>query len=78
MAALNILESNFGEEWHKNVRAIFVGDDTTDEDAMHALKGKGISLRVSSDPQVKTHANYRLYAPENVHTMLEWIEQYFR
>lgn len=33
-AALLILTQEFGDDWHKYVKTVFAGDDTTDEDAM--------------------------------------------
>lgn len=33
-AAKYILREEFGDNWKENVKVIFAGDDTTDEDAM--------------------------------------------
>lgn len=33
-AAKYILRTEFGDNWKENVKVIFAGDDTTDEDAM--------------------------------------------
>lgn len=33
-AALHILKTKFGDDWAQEVRVVFAGDDTTDEDAM--------------------------------------------
>lgn len=33
-AALLILKEEFGDDWTSYVKAVFAGDDTTDEDAM--------------------------------------------
>lgn len=33
-AALHILREKYGENWSTTAKAIFAGDDTTDEDAM--------------------------------------------
>lgn len=34
-AALLILQEKFGNDWTSHVKAVFAGDDTTDEDAMN-------------------------------------------
>lgn len=44
---------------------IYLGDDTTDEDAFQALKGKGISILVDGDSQ-QTHADYLLESQRDV------------
>lgn len=72
-AAELILQSSFGDNWHEKVKAVFVGDDTTDEDAMRALHGKAVSFRVSSAADIETSADFRLPSTENVHQMLQWI-----
>lgn len=36
-AALHILREQYGENWSTTVKAIFAGDDTTDEDAMKVI-----------------------------------------
>lgn len=38
-AALYILREEFGMNWPENVKVIFAGDDTTDEDAMKVIFG---------------------------------------
>ncbi|KAJ6648365.1 Origin recognition complex subunit 3 [Pseudolycoriella hygida] len=63
-AALSILKEEFGDEWHAHVKAVFAGDDTTDEDAMKALKGKGKTFRVSALPSIKTYADFRVPSTE--------------
>ena len=44
---------------------LFIGDDLTDEDAIRAISGQGIAIRVTSEP-VATEAGYRLDGPEDV------------
>lgn len=36
-AALHILRSEFGDDWYKKATVMFMGDDTTDEDAMKVI-----------------------------------------
>lgn len=73
-AALLILRTEFGEDWVNKVKVIFAGDDTTDEDAMRALKGKGLSFRVSANPEIETHADFRVPSTKTVSLLLQWIE----
>lgn len=71
----NILERLHGVTWADNVRTIFIGDDETDEDAMRALAGLGITFRVGK-PNIRTHASHRLPNPEAVKVFLEWAVEY--
>lgn len=73
-AALHILRGQFGNDWHTHTKVIFAGDDTTDEDAMKALKGKAITFRVSSSPDLKTYADFRLPSTKTISLLLNWIE----
>lgn len=74
-AALKILRDRFGSDWPIHTRAIFAGDDTSDEDAMRALQGRGRTFRVSASPSVRTFADYRLASTDGVTMLLDWIEQ---
>lgn len=74
-AALLILREEFGEEWASKVKVFFAGDDTTDEDAMRALKGKGMSFRVSKNPEIETYADYRMPSTKSVSMLLQWLEE---
>ncbi|XP_055682738.1 uncharacterized protein LOC129789737 isoform X1 [Lutzomyia longipalpis] len=73
-AALFILQNKFGDDWADKVKVFFAGDDTTDEDAMMVLKGKGISFRIAENDQIQTHADYRLESPFAVGKLLKWLE----
>src|SRR6266487_863916 len=53
----------------RNVRSIYIGDDSTDEDAFRALEKRGVAILVSEHPQV-TAANYWLRNPEEVELFL--------
>jgi trehalose 6-phosphate phosphatase len=57
---------------HENVRAIYIGDDNTDEDAFRALEKRGVAILVSEQPQL-TAANYCLRDPEEVERFLQEI-----
>ncbi|KAG4080618.1 hypothetical protein HA402_006219 [Bradysia odoriphaga] len=72
-AALLILKDKFGSDWATHVKVVFAGDDTTDEDAMKALKGKGMTFRVSASAQIKTYADYRVPSTKTVSYLLQWI-----
>lgn len=74
-AAEYILKRKFGENWANDVNVIFIGDDTTDEDAMAALRGKGLTFRVTNNPQLPTHATYRIPHTDNVTEVLEKIKK---
>jgi len=50
--------------------SVYVGDDTTDEDAFVALKG-GVTIKVG--PSRQTHAHYSLKDPGEVQELLEYI-----
>ena len=71
----HILEKLHGYTWADNVRVIFIGDDETDEDAMRALTGLGITFRVGK-PNLKTKATHRLADTESVKIFLQWCLQY--
>ncbi|XP_013097856.2 uncharacterized protein LOC106080824 isoform X1 [Stomoxys calcitrans] len=72
-AALFILKQQFGENWADDVKVVFAGDDTTDEDAMRLLQGVGKSFRISTDPQIQTFADFRLSRQDLVSDLLKWL-----
>src|SRR6266702_419109 len=53
----------------ENVRPIYIGDDSTDEDAFRALKERGVGILVSEQPQ-PTAAIYSLKNPAEVEGFL--------
>jgi alpha,alpha-trehalase len=58
------LESHSG-----GICPIYIGDDTTDEDAFRALEKRGVGILVSEQPQV-TAATYSLKNPAEVEQFL--------
>ena len=74
-AALEILGHMYGASWENTVGAIYIGDDTTDEDAMEALKGKGLSIRIfESKENTGTNADLVLTSSRNVVHFLNWFQ----
>ncbi len=55
--------------------ALYMGDDTTDEDAFAALNGLGTSLHVSQDPDAPTQARYRLRDTDDTADFLHWLKK---
>ncbi|XP_034473463.1 trehalose-phosphate phosphatase [Drosophila innubila] len=76
-AALYILKNQFGDNWSEEVRVVFAGDDTTDEDVMRVLKGLGRSFRIASDAQVQTFADFRLPEQNVMTDLLRWIARVY-
>ncbi|XP_075153943.1 uncharacterized protein LOC142227349 isoform X3 [Haematobia irritans] len=72
-AALFILKQQFGDNWADDVKVVFAGDDTTDEDAMRLLQGIGKSFRISTDPEIQTFADFRLSRQDLVCDLLKWL-----
>lgn len=69
-----LLKNKYGENWRNNVKVIFAGDDTTDEDAMKALKGYSATFRISSDEDQVTAADQRVESIKDVVKILELID----
>ncbi|MBZ0166209.1 MAG: trehalose-phosphatase [Candidatus Omnitrophica bacterium] len=57
----------------KNI-AIYIGDDTTDEDAFAVLQGKGFGILVSENPK-KSLAQYQVKDTAEVKKVLEFLTQ---
>lgn len=73
-AVLFIVGRRHGVQWPARVRALYVGDDATDEDAFRSLRGMGRSICVSPvAPAAGTAADYRLPDPDAVVQLLRWL-----
>ncbi|KAF7280303.1 uncharacterized protein LOC143205054 [Rhynchophorus ferrugineus] len=74
--ALLILDKQYGEnKWQGDVKVIFVGDDTTDEDAMLALKGNAATFRIAPDVNIQTHASKLLSSTQSVVQILKLVKK---
>jgi trehalose 6-phosphate phosphatase len=51
---------------------IYIGDDRTDEDAFKIMKGRGLSVLVSSEVK-DTNAEYALHNVDEVRDFLSWL-----
>jgi len=71
-AVMRILERLYGSDWQERVGAIYIGDDTTDEDAMRALKGQGKSIKVCVN-DAPTNADVTIKSTHSVVHFLHWL-----
>ena len=58
----------------KNVLPVYIGDDTTDEDAFRAIGNQGITVFVSNNSSQSTAAQYWLKDPDDVFKFLTSIQ----
>ncbi len=73
-AVLHVLVHRHGADWPARLRALYIGDDVTDEDAFRSLRGIGRSIRVaSSPPATVTAADFRLPDSDAVVELLRWL-----
>lgn len=73
-AVLHVLVHRHGADWPTRLRALYIGDDATDEDAFGALRGIGRSIRVAATPAATpTAADFRLPDPDAVVQLLRWL-----
>ena len=73
-AVLHVLVHRHGVDWPARIRALYIGDDVTDEDAFRSLRGIGRSVRVVATPAMApTAADFRLPDPEAVVQLLRWL-----
>ncbi len=70
-AVLHVLVHRHGADWPSRVRALYIGDDATDEDAFRSLHGIGRSVCVAASPfPAATAADFDLPDPEAVIQLL--------
>ncbi len=73
-AVLYVLMQRHGADWPSRTRALYIGDDVTDEDAFLSLRGIGRSIHVSPNvTTAATAADYRLPDPAAVIQLLRWL-----
>jgi trehalose 6-phosphate synthase/phosphatase len=73
-AVLHVLRARHGPAWSEEVRALYAGDDETDEDAFRALQGLGVTFRVGRAER-STLASHRLPDLAAVETLLRWVAE---
>ncbi|HVZ79118.1 MAG TPA: trehalose-phosphatase, partial [Gemmatimonadaceae bacterium] len=71
-AVLYLLARRHGADWASRVRALYIGDDVTDEDAFESLHGIGRSICVAAPAHTST-ADLRLPDPDAVIQLLRWL-----
>jgi len=59
---------------NKNFLPIYIGDDTTDEDAFNSIGSKGITIFVENNEERSTSAQYSLKNPNEVLDFLKMIQ----
>jgi trehalose 6-phosphate synthase/phosphatase len=74
-AVLYVLVKRYGADWPTAVRALYVGDDATDDDAFRSLRGmgRGIAVADNGDAHVSTVADFTLPGPDAVHALVRWL-----
>lgn len=76
--ALMLLDKQYENKWKENVKVVFVGDDTTDEDAMKALKGNAATFRIAQNADIVTNAERKIASTADVVKILKIIEKSFK
>ncbi len=73
-AVLHVLVQRHGVDWPSRARALYIGDDVTDEGAFESLRGIGRSIQISATgSDAATAADYRLPDPASVVKLLRWL-----
>jgi trehalose-phosphatase len=65
-AVLHVLAQRHGATWPARVRALYIGDDATDQDAFRSLRGIGRSIFVGQPPASEHGADHTLPDPAAV------------
>ena len=69
-----VLTRRHGQDWTSRVRALYMGDDATDEDAFRSVLGLGRSIRVAPTAEnAFTLADFTLPDPDAVLDLLRWL-----
>jgi trehalose-phosphatase len=73
-AVLHVLVHRHGADWPSRIRALYIGDDMTDEDAFRSLRGIGRSICVASNHvPIATASDLDLPDPDAVLQLLRWL-----
>lgn len=73
-AVVWLLGQRYGADWPSRVRALFIGDDSTDEDVFRSLRGIGRSICVAPFVPSETGASdYRLPDTDAVIALIRWL-----
>jgi len=72
-AVLHVLRARHGVDWPARVRALYVGDDVTDEDAFRALRGIGRTILVTAGGTAAGGADLELPGPDDVAQLVRWL-----
>ncbi|MBI4503320.1 MAG: bifunctional alpha,alpha-trehalose-phosphate synthase (UDP-forming)/trehalose-phosphatase [Gemmatimonadetes bacterium] len=72
-AVLHVLRERHGANWPSKVRVIYIGDDTTDQDAFRSLRGIGRSIQVGRARNGTATADFMLPDPAAVLQFLRWL-----
>jgi trehalose 6-phosphate synthase/phosphatase len=69
-----MLQTRHGADWPAHVRALYIGDDATDEFAFRSLRGIGRSIRVAPPgDSTPTAADFTLPSPDDVIGLIRWL-----
>lgn len=66
-----ITMADLAREAPENWLTLYLGDDTTDEDAFEAIQPEGIGIHVGTEAD--TSARYRISAQEDVPSFVDWL-----
>ena len=73
-AVVWLLGQRYGTDWPSRVRALFIGDDVTDEDVFRSLRGIGRSICVAPFlPSDSGASDYRLPDTDAVIALIRWL-----